>query len=176
MTGADDTGSDLAPSAREYTGDGREGISEEDDDDGDDDDDNDDDDDDNDEDVDEDLRRYAESGFGDPFGGGFPTSHRGPGLPVALSMLGGMLSMSGMGSRLREILANLRRKEDPSVQLIALQDLSEILLVSNEENLIGSFSPDPYVRELVSLMQPNEMTGEENPEIISSPPALSELP
>src|SRR4029077_15621023 len=39
------------------------------------------------------------------------------------------------------------------------------LLVSNEDNLSGHFSPDPYVKELVSLMQPSE-TGEENPEIM----------
>lgn len=52
------------------------------------------------------------------------------------------------------------------MQLIALQELSEILLVSNEDNLSGHFSPDAFVKELVSLMQPNEFTGEENPEIM----------
>ena len=114
-------------------------------------------------DDDADLRRYTGNAMGDPFSGGFG---RVAGLPAALSMLGGMLSMSGIGSRLREILNNLRQQDDPTVQLIALQELSEILLVSNEDNLIGSFSPDPYVRELVTLMQPNEITGEENPEIM----------
>ncbi|KAL1887730.1 Ubiquitin fusion degradation protein 4 [Sporothrix stenoceras] len=146
----------------------------EDEDDDDDDDDNDDEDDDgedddgedDDDEDDDDGHRYSESGLSDPFHAGFAGSHRGSGLPAALSMLGGMLSMSGMGGRLREILNNLRRKEDPSMQLIALQDLSEILLVSNEDNLIGSFSPDPYVRELVALMQPNEITGEENPDMM----------
>ncbi|KKY13545.1 putative thyroid hormone receptor interactor 12 [Diplodia seriata] len=73
--------------------------------------------------------------------------------------------MSGMSSRLRNILENLRQKDDPSVQLIALQDLSEILLVSTEDNLAGHFPPDQYVKELVSLMQPNDF-GEENPEIM----------
>lgn len=51
------------------------------------------------------------------------------------------------------------------MQLIALQDLSDLLLVSNEDNLSGQFSPDPFVKELVALMQPNEF-GEENPEIM----------
>lgn len=85
------------------------------------------------------------------------------GLQSTLRALSGM--MSGMSSRLREILCNLRMKEDPSIQLIALQELSDLLLVSNEDNLSGQFSPDPYVKELVTLMQPDQV-GEENPEIM----------
>ncbi|KAE8151403.1 ubiquitin-protein ligase Ufd4 [Aspergillus avenaceus] len=85
------------------------------------------------------------------------------GLQSTLRALSGM--MTGMSSRLREILCNLRAKDDPSIQLIALQELSDLLLVSNEDNLSGQFSPDPYVKELVSLMQPNDF-GEENPEIM----------
>ncbi|GBF63530.1 ubiquitin fusion degradation protein [Trichophyton mentagrophytes] len=85
------------------------------------------------------------------------------GLQSTLRALSGM--MSGMSSRLRDILSNLKTKEDPSVQLIALQELSDLLLVSNEDNLAGHFSPDPYVHELVNLMQPNDF-GEENPEIM----------
>jgi hypothetical protein len=85
------------------------------------------------------------------------------GLQSTLRALSGM--MSGMSSRLRDILSNLRSKENPSLQLIALQELSDLLLVSNEDNLSGQFSPDPYVKELVSLMQPNQF-GEENPEIM----------
>lgn len=89
---------------------------------------------------------------------------RGPmGLQSTLRALTGM--MSGVSSRLREILSNLRAKDDPSLQLIALQELSDLLLVSNEDNLSGQFSPDPYVKELVALMQPNQF-GEENPEIM----------
>ncbi|KAI2705110.1 hypothetical protein CBS147317_2062 [Penicillium roqueforti] len=89
---------------------------------------------------------------------------RGPmGLQSTLRALTGM--MSGMSSRLRDILTNLRAKDDPSLQLIALQELSDLLLVSNEDNLSGQFSPDPYVKELVTLMQPNQF-GEENPEIM----------
>lgn len=86
------------------------------------------------------------------------------GLSSSLRALSGMVS--GTNSRLRNILEQLRTKEDPSVQLIALQELSELLLVSNEDNLAGHFAPDQYVKELVSLMQPNDFTGEENPEIM----------
>lgn len=103
------------------------------------------------------------SGLDDDDGDPFHNSLFGSGLQTTLRALSGM--MSGMASRLREILVNLRMKEDPSIQLIALQELSDLLLVSNEDNLAGQFCPDPYVKELVALMQPSEL-GEENPEIM----------
>lgn len=114
----------------------------------------DDDSDENDEDEDEDdSRRYDEDD--DPFGGfgGPPGS-----LSSTLRALTGM--MSGLSSRLRELLQNLRQ-DDLSIQLIALQELSEILLVSNEDNLSGHFSPDAFVKELVILMNK-----EESPEVM----------
>lgn len=103
------------------------------------------------------------SGLDDDDGDPFHNGLFGSGLQNTLLALSGM--MSGMTSRLREILLNLRMKEDPSIQLIALQELSDLLLVSNEDNLSGQFCPDPYVKELVTLMQPTEL-GEENPEIM----------
>ncbi|KAI0026071.1 E3 ubiquitin-protein ligase UPL3 [Xylariomycetidae sp. FL0641] len=112
-----------------------------------------------DDDDDEPPRHYDDD---DPFGG-FGGGH-GAGLSNTLRALTGM--MSGISSRLRDILNNLRQKGDPSVQLIALQELSEILLVSNEDNLSGHFSPDAFVKELVTLMQPNDFTGEANDEIM----------
>lgn len=100
---------------------------------------------------------------GDPFQNSLFGSRSPLGLQSTLRALSGM--MSGMSSRLRDILNNLRMRDDPSIQLIALQELSDLLLVSNEDNLSGQFSPDPYVKELVALMQPDDM-GEENPEIM----------
>ncbi|KAH8816204.1 E3 ubiquitin-protein ligase UPL3 [Xylogone sp. PMI_703] len=99
----------------------------------------------------------------DPFGGFGGSGGPPHGLSSTLRALSGM--MSGVSSRLRDILSNLREKSDPSVQLIALQELSEILLVSTEDNLSGHFSPDAFVKELVALMQPSEF-GEENPEMM----------
>ncbi|PGH27778.1 hypothetical protein AJ80_00566 [Polytolypa hystricis UAMH7299] len=99
----------------------------------------------------------------DPFRSSIFGSRSALGLHNTIRALSGM--MSGVSSRLRDILTNLRMKEEPSIQLIALQELSDLLLVSNEDNLAGQFSPDPYVKELVTLMQPSE-TGEENPEIM----------
>ncbi|KAL8834609.1 MAG: hypothetical protein Q9170_003685 [Blastenia crenularia] len=100
----------------------------------------------------------------DPFRSGF-LSHGGHhgGLSSTLRALSGMVT--GSAPKLREILPNLREKGDPSVQLIALQELSELLLVSTEDNLSGQFSPDQFVKELVTLMQPNEF-GEENSEMM----------
>lgn len=113
----------------------------------------------------DDVDRYDEDDDeDDPFSAFGGPGGAAAGLSNTLRALTGM--MSGLSSRLRELLANLRQKEDPSMQLIALQELSEILLVSNEDNLSGHFSPDSFVKELVSLMQPNELTGEENPEIM----------
>jgi E3 ubiquitin-protein ligase TRIP12 len=135
--------------------------------------DNDDDDQEGDEDDEEEAAAAAAAALGysggepgdDPFSGAFLSRSGMPaGLSSTLRALSGM--MSGMTTRLRGILENLRAKDDPSVQMVALTELSEILLVSNEDNLAGHFSPDQFVKELVDLMQPNDFTGEENPEMM----------
>ncbi|KAI5852847.1 hypothetical protein DFP73DRAFT_19029 [Morchella snyderi] len=89
--------------------------------------------------------------------------HNSSGISNTLRALSGMVS--GISSRLRDILANLRQKDDPSTQLIALQELAEILLVSTEDNLSGHFSPDQFVKELVSLMEDQGPFGE-NPDMM----------
>ncbi|KAF8862199.1 hypothetical protein BDZ45DRAFT_739500 [Acephala macrosclerotiorum] len=99
----------------------------------------------------------------DPFGGFGGAGGPPQGLSGTLRALSGMIQ--GVSQRLREILINLKQKDDPSVQLIALQELSEILLVSTEDNLSGHFSPDAFVKELVALMQPSDF-GEENSEMM----------
>src|SRR5438045_8934852 len=80
----------------------------------------------------------GEDGNGDPFGGFGGPGGPPHGLSHTLRALSGM--MSGVSSRLRDILVNLKQKEDPSVQLIALQETSELLLVSTEDNLSGHFA------------------------------------
>ncbi|TVY22765.1 putative ubiquitin fusion degradation protein, partial [Lachnellula hyalina] len=111
------------------------------------------------------ARNYAgrEDDDDDPFGNFGGPGGPPHGLSSTLRALTGM--MSGVSTRLRDILNNLKQKDDPSVQLIALQELSEILLVSTEDNLSGHFSPDAFVKELVLLMQPSDF-GEENPEMM----------
>ena len=118
-----------------------------------------------DEDETESRRRYEDDDdeADDPFRGGFLGGGPHASMSSTLRALSGYVS--GVSQRLRDILTNLRQKDDPSIQLIALQELSEILLVSNEDNLSGHFSPDSFVKELVSLMQPNEF-GQENAEMM----------
>ncbi|KIW14677.1 hypothetical protein PV08_07461 [Exophiala spinifera] len=120
----------------------------------------------NDDSIDEDDQSGMDDDDGpDPFSAALFGSSRGPsGLSSTLRALSGM--MSGMSSRLRDILNNLRQVDNPTMQMVALEELSNLLLVSNEDNLSGQFSPDPYVKELVALMQPNPLTGEENPEMM----------
>ncbi|KAF7892018.1 hypothetical protein EAF00_008320 [Botryotinia globosa] len=127
-----------------------------------------DDDDPSDDNDDDDIPRDYDGGDDDdddPFGGFGGPGGPPHGLSSTLRALSGM--MSGVSSRLRDILTQLRQKDDPSIQLIALQELSEILLVSTEDNLSGHFSPDAFVKELVILMQPADFGfGEANPEIM----------
>ncbi|KAJ6160693.1 hypothetical protein N7470_004089 [Penicillium chermesinum] len=99
----------------------------------------------------------------DPFHSSLFGGRGAMGLQSTLRALTGM--MSGMSSRLRDILCNLR-SDDKSSQLIALTELSDLLLVSNEDNLSGQFSPDPYVKELVNLMQPPGFPTELDAEIM----------
>lgn len=100
----------------------------------------------------------------DPFASALFGRAGSSGLSSTLRALSGM--MSGMASRFRDILTNLRQFDNPTMQMVALEELSNLLLVSNEDNLAGQFAPDPFIKELVLLMQPNPITGEESPEIM----------
>ena len=60
--------------------------------------------------------------------------------------------MGSIGSRLKTILNNIRPKSDPTTRLLSLQELSELLSMSNEDSLSGYFSADAYVKELVHIM------------------------
>ena len=82
-----------------------------------------------------------------------------------LRAMSGMVSSSHTALKLRELLEKLRQKDEPSVQLVALHELSQLLLISTEDNLSGHFSPDQFVKELVALMQPSEF-GEDNSEMM----------
>lgn len=101
----------------------------------------------------------------DIFAGGYLGGRGMPhGMSSTLRALSGLVS--GISLRLKNILDNLRQKNDPSVQLIALQELSELLLISTEDNLAGHFAPDQLVKELVTLMQPDEFEVEDRSEIM----------
>ncbi|KAG0213076.1 Ubiquitin fusion degradation protein 4 [Mortierella sp. GBA30] len=80
---------------------------------------------------------------------------------------GGSMSgmVSGASSKLKGILTSLRAYEDPSLQLIALQDLAMLLSMSTEENLAGYFSCDAFVKELVLLLR-GTGDGDDNADIM----------
>lgn len=61
---------------------------------------------------------------------------------------------------LRSIMENLRRHDDPIIQRSALEELAQLLLMSNEDTLAGHFNPDQYIKEILPLMEPSEIWGE----------------
>lgn len=60
-----------------------------------------------------------------------------------------MLSQS---SRLKTLLNNIKSSAEPTTRLLALQELSEILSISTEDSLAGSFQVESFVRELVRIL------------------------
>lgn len=72
------------------------------------------------------------------------------GYGINLSAMAGY--MSGLSTRFRGLLESLRKRTDPSGQLVALQELAELLSISNEETLAGYFPTDSYVKELIYIM------------------------
>lgn len=94
--------------------------------------------------------------------------HNGPGLSSGLSntlrALSGMMSGT-TSTQYRTILENLRAKNDPSLQMTGLSELSEALLVSDEDSLAGHLSPTQFVKELVPLMQTSDFE-EANPDMM----------
>ena len=64
---------------------------------------------------------------------------------------------SAIPSQLRSILGNLKQEDDLISQRMALEELSNLLLLSTEDSLAGQFSPDQFISELVKLARPSEI-------------------
>lgn len=60
--------------------------------------------------------------------------------------------MMGLSSRLKTMLNNIKRTADPTTRLLTLQELSELLSISTEDTLAGSFQVEAFVRELVRIL------------------------
>ncbi|KAF7309974.1 Ubiquitin-protein ligase [Mycena indigotica] len=60
-----------------------------------------------------------------------------------------MLSLS---SRLKTMLTNIKSTADPTTRLLTLQELSELLSISTEDTLAGSFQVEQFVKELVKIL------------------------
>ncbi|CEL61949.1 E3 ubiquitin-protein ligase TRIP12 [Rhizoctonia solani AG-1 IB] len=72
-----------------------------------------------------------------------------------------MLSLS---TRLKTILNNIKPSASPTVRLMALQELSEILSMSTEDTLAGYFQVDSFVGELVRIMGGKDTGGDDDNE------------
>ncbi|KXN92383.1 Ubiquitin fusion degradation protein 4 [Leucoagaricus sp. SymC.cos] len=60
--------------------------------------------------------------------------------------------MVSLTSRLKNMLGNIKATADPTTRLLTLQELSELLSISTEDTLAGSFPVEQYVRELVRIL------------------------
>ncbi|GAB1518382.1 Ubiquitin fusion degradation protein 4 [Rhizoctonia solani] len=75
-----------------------------------------------------------------------------------------MLSLS---TRLKTILNNIKPSASPTVRLMALQELSEILSMSTEDTLAGYFQVDSFVGELVRIMGGKDTGGDDDDEAVN---------
>ncbi|KAF5336031.1 hypothetical protein D9611_006309 [Ephemerocybe angulata] len=60
--------------------------------------------------------------------------------------------MMSLSSRLKTMLTNIKSTADPTTRLLTLQELSELLSISTEDTLAGSFPVESFVRELVRIL------------------------
>ncbi|KAI0352109.1 hypothetical protein OH77DRAFT_1428880 [Trametes cingulata] len=58
----------------------------------------------------------------------------------------------GMSGRLKTMLNNIKPTADPTTRLVTLQELSELLSISTEDTLAGSFQVEAFIRELVRIL------------------------
>ncbi|KAG6909327.1 hypothetical protein DXG01_000927 [Tephrocybe rancida] len=78
--------------------------------------------------------------------------------------------MMSLSSRLKTMLTNIKPTADPTTRLMALQELSELLSISTEDTLAGSFQVEQFVRELVKILgghgadEDEDEDGDEEPE------------
>jgi E3 ubiquitin-protein ligase TRIP12 len=60
--------------------------------------------------------------------------------------------MMSLSSRLKTMLNNIKATADPTTRLLTLQELSELLSISTEDTLAGSFQVEQFVKELVRIL------------------------
>lgn len=76
--------------------------------------------------------------------------------PSAMSIFGDYRQlgsyMIGISGRLKTMLNNIKPTADPTTRLVTLQELSELLSISTEDTLAGSFQVEAFIRELVKIL------------------------
>ena len=60
--------------------------------------------------------------------------------------------MMSLSSRLKTMLNNIKVTADPTTRMLTLQELSELLSISTEDTLAGSFQVEQFVKELVRIL------------------------
>jgi E3 ubiquitin-protein ligase TRIP12 len=60
--------------------------------------------------------------------------------------------MVSLSSRLKTMLNNIKSTASPTTRLVTLQELTELLSISTEDTLAGSFQVEQFVRELVKIL------------------------
>lgn len=112
-------------------------------------------------DDDEDDEEEDSGGGGNGTGNGSGNPSRMGGslgdFDAAMAFLGGDIRQFGsymvsLSSRLKTMLNNIKATADPTTRLLTLQELSELLSISTEDTLAGSFPIEQYVRELVRIL------------------------
>lgn len=93
--------------------------------------------------------------------GGLPSSD-GPAIPGGMDEASAMAIfgdyrqfgsyMMSLSSRLKTMLNNIKSSADPTTRMVTLQELSELLSISTEDTLAGSFQVESFVRELVKIL------------------------
>jgi len=107
-----------------------------------------------DDDEDEDEEDDGDENFEDDPEDDYDDGPEGPGDEGAFGMnIRAMAGyMTGLTGRFRTLLSSLRNRNNPQAQLSALQELSDLLIVSTEDSLAGYFPIDSFVRELIYIM------------------------
>ena len=93
---------------------------------------------------------------------GIPSGDSGPPIPGGMDETSAMAIfgdyrqfgsyMMSLSSRLKTMLNNIKTTADPTTRLVTLQELSELLSISTEDTLAGSFQVEQFVRELVKIL------------------------
>ncbi|THU92737.1 hypothetical protein K435DRAFT_671560 [Dendrothele bispora CBS 962.96] len=107
----------------------------------------------NEEDDDESGENDDNDGENSPGAGGMPN---GLDEATAMAIFGDYRQfgsyMMSLSSRLKTMLNNIKSTADPTTRLLTLQELSELLSISTEDTLAGSFPVEQFVRELVRIL------------------------
>jgi E3 ubiquitin-protein ligase TRIP12 len=137
------------------------------------------------EDGDDDEGDEGDDGEGDDEGDrGVSSGDSGPPIPGGMDETSAMAIfgdyrqfgsyMMSLSSRLKTMLNNIKTTADPTTRLVTLQELSELLSISTEDTLAGSFQVEQFVRELVKILGGRGADEDEDEEGEEAPPEQDE--